>query len=287
MKTRLCSLLMGIAVVIGGCMLSSLAGAEPQIKRFEAQTANTPNAGTKPILERSQAVPMTAPIDTEAEKATETVPDPILPGPVRTIVIDPGHGGTNEGAVGIAKIHEKHLTLQIALMLADRLRKAMPDAQIVLTRQRDEAILLADRIEVANKIHADLFLSLHFNSSNNPEAIGFESFWVGDFWEADMNKAGVEITDEIRAQREHVAALGMRMAEKFNRSMRHRFDVLDRGVKPGDYTVLTRAEVPAVVLELAFLSHAREGLDTVTASNRAKLVDALTDAVLHYTNDKE
>ena len=69
--------------------------------------------------------------------------------------------------------------------------------------------------------------------------------------------------------------------------MRHRFTVLDRGVKPGDYTVLTRAEVPAVVLELAFLSHAQEGIETVTAANRAKLVDALTDAVLHYTYDKE
>ena len=284
-KTRIMGWLLGL-----GCFLTGIeAGAEPPNTRFEAVGVSTPSAGAKLSVEsQAQPVPVAPPIDETAENTPDTqTPDPILPGPVRTIVIDPGHGGTNEGAIGVAKIHEKYLTLQVALMLADRLRKAMPDAQIVLTRRRDEAISLADRIEVANKIHADLFLSLHFNSSNNPEAIGFESFWVGEFWEADMNKAGVEITDEIRTKREHAAALGMRMADKFNRAMRHRFDVLDRGVKPGDYTVLTRAEVPAVVLELAFLSHAREGIETISAAHRAKLVDALTDAVLHYTNDKD
>lgn len=288
MKTRF-SIILGLFTAIGAVLPSHPVQAEPPSMRFEAQSTNTPSAGAKRVIETESnaEVQKPAPIDVSAEETPEAVPAPILPSPVRTIVIDPGHGGTNEGAIGVAKIHEKHLTLQVALMLADRLRKAMPDAQVILTRERDVAMSLTERIEVANRVHADLFLSLHFNSSTNPEAIGFESFWVGDFWEADMNKAGTEITDEIRTQREHAGALGMRMAEKFNRSMRHRFAVLDRGVKPGDYTVLTRAEVPAVVLELAFLSHAREGIETVTATNRAKLVDALTDAVLHYTYDKE
>lgn len=203
--------------------------------------------------------------------------------PVRRIVIDPGHGGANEGAIGAAGIYEKNLTLQIALLLVDRLRARLPEVEIILTRQRDESISLSQRIAYANQIEADLFVSLHFNSSMNPEAIGFESFWVGDFWQSDMVRDGVEITDDIRRRREHAARLAEQMAQYFNQAMRERFHVLDRGVKPGDYTVLTQAEIPAVVLELAFLSHAVEGLTTTYPENRKKLVDALTSAIVRYT----
>ncbi len=211
------------------------------------------------------------------------VPDPAVPdGPTKLIVIDPGHGGTNEGAIGVAGIHEKHLTLQVALLLADRLRRDMPEAEIVLTRDRDEYLSLADRIERANALGADLFLSLHFNSSQNPDAVGFESFWAGDYWRADMEKAGAEITPETERERARQGALGYRFAEAFNRAMRHRFDVLDRGVKPGDFTVLTRAKVPAAVLEMAFLSHAAEGMSAVKPNHIAKLADAVAEAVKRY-----
>ena len=216
------------------------------------------------------------------------VPEPAVPtAPLKRIVIDPGHGGTNEGAIGVAGIHEKYLTLQVALLLADKLRRIMPDVEIILTRERDTTISLVDRIERANELQADLFLSLHFNSSTNPQAVGFESFWAGDFWQADLEKAGVEITDEIAAERARLGALGYRLAERFNRAMRHRFDVLDRGVKPGNFTVLTRAKVPAVVLEMAFLSHADEGIAVTQPKHMAKLVDAIAEAVTLYapTND--
>lgn len=203
--------------------------------------------------------------------------------PVKKIVLDPGHGGANEGAIGVANIYEKYLTLQVAMLLADKLRKALPDVEIILTRQKDESIGLAQRIDIANQNDADLFVSLHFNSSQNPNAVGFESFWAGDFWEADMVKENTEITPQIRSRREKCARLGKKMAENFNRAMRRRFDVLDRGVKPGDFTVLTRANVPAVVLEMAFLSHAQEGVQTTTAAHRAKLIDAITDAITRYT----
>ncbi len=271
------------AAMLSICLLPMQAFSEPMhVKYMAAQEATTPST-IKKLPEETKGSAEQAPMDTSAEQAKAQA-DEIVPGPLRRIVIDPGHGGTNEGAIGVAKIHEKHLTLQIALLLADRLRKAMPDTEIILTRQRDQALSLGERIDIANRAKADLFLSLHFNSSNNPEAIGFESFWVGQFWESDMRRDGVEITDEIRAQRERAGALGERMAQSFNRAMRHRFTVLDRGVKPGDYTVLTRAEVPAVVIEMGFLSHADEGISLTTSPHRAKLVDALFDAVVHYAN---
>lgn len=253
--------------------------------RAESQQVATPSASKRPEFLQNASVqkPPLVALDALKEAAETTV---IFPKPLKRIVIDPGHGGTNEGAVGVAGIHEKHLTLQVALILADRLRARMPDVEIILTRQRDVNMSLAERIEVANRAEADLFLSLHFNSSMNPEAIGFESFWAGDFWEKDLVKAGVVIDDETRQKRTEAALLGQRMATSFNHAMGRHIETMDRGVKPGDYTVLTRAEVPAVVLEMAFLSHAKEGIDTVTQEYRLKLVNALVDAVVGYTSKR-
>lgn len=249
--------------------------------RYEAQ--RVPSSGAPVARTEAKDVSNPAPVaEDPCVKMVQESGPAAVPTRVRTIVIDPGHGGENEGAIGVARIHEKYLTLKIALLLADRLRELLPDVEIVLTRQRDESLSLRERIEVANRLKADLFLSLHFNNSMNPEAIGFESFWAGDFWEADMLKAGVEVTDEMREARKKTGEASERMAYCFNRAMRHRFDVLDRGVKTGDYTVLTRAQVPAVVLEMAFLSHAQEGLSAVKPEYQARLVQALSVAVMNY-----
>ncbi|MBQ9394662.1 MAG: N-acetylmuramoyl-L-alanine amidase [Proteobacteria bacterium] len=271
--------LISVIFVIAGMFCTSVQAEPWHNMRHEAKGITSPKTIR---TENSEESVKTAPIDVTAEKPDETAPD-IHPGPVRLIVIDPGHGGTNEGAIGVAKIHEKHLTLLVALLLADRLRKALPETKIVLTRHRDQALSLNERIGIANRLNADLFLSLHFNNSNNLDAIGFESFWAGDYWEGDYQRDGIEITDEIRAQHVRTGALSEKMAHCFNRAMRHRFDVLDRGVRTGDYTVLTQAQVPSVVLEMGFLSNAKEGLNLVKPEHRAKMVNALVDAVVQYT----
>ena len=259
---------------------------QPHQYNFQ-QDAAVSVSGHSTVLAQETPQPQTLPpVDPTAEQPADSQDTIYLPGPVKKIVIDPGHGGTNEGAIGIAGIHEKYLTLQIALLLADRLRKAMPDTEIILTRQHDVSISLADRIEIANKLNADLFISLHYNSSGNPDAIGFESFWAGDYWEKDLEKAGIQIDAQTRSARIRAAKLGERMAKCYNRSMRHFFDVLDRGVKPGDYTVLTRSTVPAVVLEMAFISHAQEGMDVIKPQTRVKLLNALVQAVLRYASDE-
>ena len=253
--------------------------------RLSSQQVTTPSAGKRADFLKLESPPVSKPPLITLDDANDVID--VRPKPLKRIVIDPGHGGTNEGAIGVAGIHEKHLTLQIALLLADKLRSRMPDVEIILTRQRDVNMSLAERIDVANRAKADLFLILHFNSSLNPEAIGFESFWVGDFWEKDLIKAGVEIDDATRQQRTAAALLGRRMGASFNHAMGRHTGAMDRGVKPGNYTVLTRAEVPAVVLEMAFLSHAKEGIDIASQEYRIKLVNALADAVTGYTSDRQ
>lgn len=288
---RRISLAMKIMALVS-ILLPNIVHGEPL---REALSVGTTTSAGAPIIsdvkivgekgnETSQAAVLSAGIDAPIDE-TANAAESAVHGPVKIIVIDPGHGGTNEGAIGIAGIYEKKLTLQVAQLLVDRLRQALPDVEIVMTRHRDENVSLLERIDIANRLKADLFVSLHYNSSTNPEAIGFESFWVGDFWEGDMLRDGIEITDEIRSQRTQSGLLGQQMAHYFNQAMRHRFDVLDRGVKPGNYTVLTQARVPAVVLEMAFLSHAQEGISTVYANHRKKIVDALAESIIRYSKN--
>ena len=234
----------------------------------------------------SAIVPPSAAVSAPIDEAVGTPePAPLVVPPLRTIVIDPGHGGTNEGAIGIAGIHEKHLTLKLALILADRLRAQYPDATIILTRETDRYLSLNDRIAIANDAHADLFLSLHFNSSMNPQAIGFESFYAGEFLEQESDKLGDD--EAIRAEKRRADAYSQWMAKCFNHAMSKRFSVLDRGAKPGDYTVLTRARVPAVVLEFGFLSHAEEGLSLIEPEHQARMIDALVEAISRYQKGHE
>ena len=237
----------------------------------------------------ASAIATTAPAAEETATITSTenanAEDTLIVPPLRTIVIDPGHGGTNEGAIGIAGIHEKHLTLKLALILADRLRTQYPDTNVILTRETDRFLSLNDRISIANDAHADLFLSLHFNSSMNPLAIGFESFYAGEFLEQESDKLGD--SDDIRAEKRKADPYAQHMAKCFNHAMSKRFNVLDRGAKPGDYTVLTRARVPAVVLEFGFLSHAEEGLSIITPEHQAQMIDALVEAISRYQRGRD
>ncbi|MDX9719446.1 MAG: N-acetylmuramoyl-L-alanine amidase [Myxococcota bacterium] len=208
---------------------------------------------------------------------------------MRRIVIDPGHGGTNEGAIGVGHVHEKHLTLPIALALADRLRARYPDIDVRLTRQTDTDVSLVERIALANSVDADLFISLHFNAAGNTAALGFESFWTAGF--EPMPADGRSFRSRLQslqalcdnaAKLHDAAARSELYAANFNRAMRQRFNVPDRGVKRGDYTVLTRATVPAVVVEMGFLSHPLEGKTVLAPHEQARMVDALVDSIAGY-----
>ncbi|MBQ1265869.1 MAG: N-acetylmuramoyl-L-alanine amidase [Proteobacteria bacterium] len=263
--------------------LVSSAYAEPSIVMAAHSDVQSGTSSASAIVAATTATEETTAVVASPDNANED--NILVVPPLRTIVIDPGHGGTNEGAIGIAGIHEKHLTLKLALILADRLRVQYPDAKIILTRETDRFLSLNDRISIANDAHADLFLSLHFNSSMNPLAIGFESFYAGEFLEQESDKLGD--SDDIRAEKRNADPYAQHMAKCFNHAMSKRFNVLDRGAKPGDYTVLTRARVPAVVLEFGFLSHAEEGLSIIRPEHQAQMIDALVEAINRYQKGRE
>ena len=99
-------------------------------------------------------------------------------GPIRTLVIDPGHGGKDPGALGTRE-REKYLNLGVALALEELLAKHMPEINVVMTRDRDKSVTLYRRAKIAQLHQADFFLSLHCNSSPNKESTGSESYVLG------------------------------------------------------------------------------------------------------------
>ncbi len=213
---------------------------------------------------------------------------------IRTVVIDPGHGGTNIGAVGIAGIPEKRLTLELAYQLREELQQKYPRLRVVLTRYWDTTVELEDRAEIANLANADLFLSLHYNAASHQRAVGFETFFLNanqalSSFEEEEEFAGeiegvahsshtLELIqfDLLRAHRHELSA---ELAELIQHRFVRRIDSVDRGVKQGNFSVLRNAEMPAVVVEAGFMTHPEEGLEILTREHRSRITTSLIEAI--------
>ena len=219
---------------------------------------------------------------------------------VHTIVIDPGHGGKETGAVGRSGLLEKDIALMLARAFQRRLEQRMA-VKAVLTRETDEALSLEARTAVANRNKADLFISIHLNSSYGPQAHGAETYILSE-----------EATDERAAQRAELEnqsgapATGAPdplydlqlilwdMSQSYHLGESNRFATLvqqelnstlglrDRGVKQAPFRVLMGASMPAVLVELGFLSNPAEESKLRQAEHRAELVEALVRAVIRY-----
>ena len=98
---------------------------------------------------------------------------------LKTVVIDPGHGGKDPGAIGYNKTMEKTVVLNVSLILGEIIKKEFPDIELIYTRSTDEFIGLANRTKIANKAGADLFISIHANAVDNRKPAGFESWVLG------------------------------------------------------------------------------------------------------------
>lgn len=223
--------------------------------------------------------------------------------PIR-VVIDPGHGGNNMGAIGPYGVHEKYVTLQIAMKLGELL-KASENVVVFYTRVADVAVSLPDRAEMANALDADLFLSIHCNAAENTEANGIETFYLG---------AGSDTSTKELAKRENgrdgplaaadpdqsldvlladMAFNGNQnesslLASEIQRSLTKAFaDVRNREVRQAPFTVLEHAEMPAVVIETGFITHVSEGKKLLMADHQQKLATTIQKAVISFVKNAE
>ncbi|MFW5981471.1 MAG: N-acetylmuramoyl-L-alanine amidase family protein [bacterium] len=177
----------------------------------------------------------------------------------QVIVIDPGHGGHDPGAVGPSGLREKDVNLDISLKLYDLLKKNT-SARVYLTRDTDVFISLRERSEMANRLNPDIFISVHANA---------------DEW---RKRRGIETYAHYNTSKDSWA-----LAWYIQDSMVRGLGLPDQGLKSDNFHVIREtAHVKSVLLEIGYLSHPTDEIFLANASNRAKAASAIYEGVLGY-----
>ena len=223
---------------------------------------------------------------------------PLSYGGIRKIVLDPGHGGKDTGAIGAGGVAEKDIVLAVAKKLARKLKQDM-GLEVVLTRKDDRFIPLEDRTAIANSEAADLFISLHMNASPNNEARGLETYYLDNTTdEASLRLAA----RENGTSRRNVSDLQFILSDMTQNmkledsiTLAHRIhgslvggmstklaDVKDLGVKKALFYVLVGAHMPSVLVEMFFITNKAEGRAMNQESTQNAVVDALYDGIMKY-----
>lgn len=181
------------------------------------------------------------------------------------VVIDPGHGGKDPGAVNIRlRLKEADINLAVATKLKKELLSI--GAAVYLTRNSDVFVDLAERCRESNALKADLFISLHCNAAENPDAQGFEIFTSLGVTKADSFGA-VLVDCWHRAFPDQVLRCG--------------------ALKEANFAVLRGTEAPAVLLEMAFISNTKEAALLASEAWQARAAEAVAAAALKWRRDNE
>jgi N-acetylmuramoyl-L-alanine amidase len=220
------------------------------------------------------------------------------------VVIDAGHGGRDPGTEAAGEIAEKDFALQIARRVRDALAADGVDAR--LTRNDDTFLTLAERTQLANQNRADLFVSIHLNSSPNPDTSGIETYYLNNTTDhSTIRLARMEngvaggysapgepnlnyiLTDLRQQYKANESASLARMIEAeavsdINATMGLRVNEL--GAKQGPFYVLVGALMPSVLVECGFLSNPGEAQLVRSSQYQQALADGIARAVIHYFN---
>jgi N-acetylmuramoyl-L-alanine amidase len=228
-------------------------------------------------------------------------PPPLLDlapaGGLRTIVIDAGHGGAEEGAKGPEGTLEKDITLSVARRLKSAL-EARLGLRVILTRDRDEAVGLDERAAVANNNKADLFLSLHANASVRPSAGGAEVFYLslddyGDEAQRVAQGEGealpvfgggsreIEVILWEMAQARYIEQSAT-LARAVEGGLRARVPMSPRAIQQAPFRVLVGANMPAVLVEMGFITNPEQEKQLASDAFQNNIVQGLVDSVIAF-----
>jgi N-acetylmuramoyl-L-alanine amidase len=232
-----------------------------------------------------------------------TKPRPVEAPGIRTIVIDPGHGGKDVGATGPGGLMEKDATLAVCRKLADALESKLK-TRVILTRTDDSVVGLDQRTAIANQYQADLFLSVHMNAAVVKGAHGSETYFLSleasdelarkaaEVENAAAARASATTSSDLKlilwdlAQHEYLTE-SSRFAADIQEEMNRATNVPSRGVKQAPFKVLVGATMPAALVEVAFISNPDEEAKLKSDAFVDSVVAALTTAVERYKNDFE
>lgn len=222
------------------------------------------------------------------------------------VAIDPGHGGKDFGAARNYFV-EKNIALGVALKL-EKILKNTSGIDVVLTRKSDVFVDLQERADIANRADANLFISLHCNSNDNAEAYGTETYVTGKakntsnaeaakrenmviIMEKDFKErySGIDPADS-----ESVAASltsdefldnSINIAGKIESQFRTDLNSKSRGVKMAPYIILNKVYMPRVLVEMGFISNAKEGAFLDSEEGQQEIAEALAKAIVSYRKD--
>ena len=227
---------------------------------------------------------------------------------IKKIVIDPGHGGKDSGTMGTKryKQYEKHIALAVSLKLGDYIAKAFPDIEVVYTRKTDVFLELRERTELANQSDADLFISIHCDGFTSPNASGASVFVMGmSKLKANMDVAMRENSviymednyqekyegfDPQSAESYIVFSLmqntyldqSISFAEKIDDQFATRAKRKSRGVKQAPFYVISRVNMPSVLIECGFLTNPKEEDYLNTETGQDYIASAIFRAFRSY-----
>jgi N-acetylmuramoyl-L-alanine amidase len=218
---------------------------------------------------------------------------------ISRVVIDAGHGGHDTGTIGPHGLMEKDLCLDVALRLGKLIQERLPGAEVIYTRRDDTFIPLEERTAIANQVKADLFISIHANSSHDPDSRGVETYYLNFASSQDaldvaarenaLSQSGLhDLQDMIKkiARNEKVEE-SKELADDIQGSLTKRLQQVsrnerDRGVKRAPFVVLIGANMPSILSEISFLSNPADEKMLKKPEQRQRIAEGLYHGMSDY-----
>ena len=242
----------------------------------------------------------------EAEKPSGKVPKGALAKQlalgVKRIVIDPGHGGKDPGAIGYLKgVQEKNVTLEISRRLAGKIRERL-GCEVLLTRSTDTFLSLEERTAIANTRNADLFVSIHANAHRRRACHGVETYVLNLATDEDAilvaareNATSAKNISDLEAilsdlmnnsKLDESTRLAGYVQEALISKLKPKYSrIKDKGVKQAPFYVLLGAGMPCILVEVAFITNPRECRRLNTAGYQEDVADAIVTGIEHYIQE--
>ena len=218
---------------------------------------------------------------------------------ISRIVIDAGHGGHDTGTIGPHGLLEKDLCLDVALRLGALIQQKLPSAEVIYTRKDDTFIPLEDRTAIANEAKADLFISIHANSSHDPDARGIETYYLNFSSSPDAVEVAarenalsqqsmhdlqdiikqIARNDKIEESKELASDIQDSLTQRLQLVSR---DERNRGVKKAPFVVLIGANMPSILSEISFVSNPSDERLLKKTDQRQRIADGLLRGITSY-----
>lgn len=180
-----------------------------------------------------------------------------------SVVIDPGHGGSDVGATR-ENIYEKDITLNVAKLLEEQLKKH--GVYTHMTRDKDKTVELSERSDFSNSINPDVFISVHVNSTVREDVTGLETHWY--------HPQSLDFAKKVHAK----------MASSKNLS---KWETLDRGLFQSKFYVINHTNAPAILVEIGFLSNPNERRELIKEKRQEEIAKSLADGIMEYLKSRK